>query len=277
MGIRLQQSGKRGLMDRSKSGTGLRMIHIAVIPSTGKAELCTDGMQEHCCGMHPLWQEVDRSIARAIEEDGRFVYQLAFYQSVSGVMNSKKEFDILILFIEKEGMNEMRPEEMRWMKNTAARIICLADGMAFVKNAFRIGVFRYILKEDIEKDLMEAVQEVLQEMKPVEGLRLTVDGEDKWVLFKDIYYIEAFGDEAIIYKKDTYSTVRKTMDYLSQQLGNAFYRCHKSYIVNFAHVLRIENTNVILKDARSVPVSVRSKNGLEKVYHSYEEGLNGRG
>ena len=171
----------------------------------------------------------------------------------------------------------MRPEEMRWMKNTAARIICLADGMAFVKNAFRIGVFRYILKEDIEKDLMEAVQEVLQEMKPVEWLRLTVDGEDKWVLFKDIYYIEAFGDEAIIYKKDTYSTVRKTMDYLSQQLGNAFYRCHKSYIVNFAHVLRIENTNVILKDARSVPVSVRRKNGLEKVYHSYEEGLNGIG
>lgn len=264
-------------MDRSKSRINLRMIHIAVISTTGKSEVCMDGRQGHSCGMPPLWQEVDKSIAEAIEKDGRFVYQLAFYQSVAGVMNRKKEFEILILFIEKEGMNELRPEEMYWLKNTAARIICLADGTAFLKNAFRIGVFRYVLKEDIKKDLMEAVQEVLQEMKPVEGLRLTVDGEDKWVLFKDIYYIEAFGDEAIIYKKDTYSTVRKTMDYLSEQLGNAFYRCHKSYIVNFAHILRIENTNVILEDARSVPVSVRRRNGLEKVYHSYEEGLNGIG
>ena len=250
------------------------MIYIAVISVAGKSALYTNDEQRHCYNMPPLWQEVDRCIAKAVEKDGRFAYRLACYQSVSGVMNSKKAFDIFILFIGKEEMDCLRQEEMLWLKNTAAKIICLADGTAFLKNAFRIGVFRYVLKEDIKKDLMEAVQEVLQEMKPVEGLRLTVDGEDKWVLFKDIYYIEAFGDEAIIYKKDTYSTVRKTMDYLSEQLGNAFYRCHKSYIVNFAHILRIENTNVILEDARSVPVSVRRKNGLEKVYHCYEERMN---
>lgn len=261
-------------MDRSKNNTNLRMIHIAIISSAGKAGPCTADREGEGCGMPPLWQKVDRIIGKAVEKDGRFVYQLAFYQSVSGVMNSRKEFDILILFIEKEAMDYLRQEEMRWLKNTAAKIICLADGTAFLKNAFRIGVFRYVLKEDIEKDFMEALQEVLQEMKPVEGLRLTVNGEDKWVLFKDIYYIEAFGDEAIIYKKDTYSTVRKTMDYLSEQLGNAFYRCHKSYIVNFAHILRIENSNVILEDARSVPVSVRRKSGLEKVYHCYEERMN---
>ena len=167
----------------------------------------------------------------------------------------------------------MKPEEMRWLKNTSARIICVAEGMGFLKDAFRIGVFRYVLRKEMEKDLEEAVGEVLLEIEPACGLRLTIKGEDKWVPFEDIYYIEAFGDEAIIYKKDTYSTVRKTMDYLLKQLGNAFYRCHKSYIVNFDYVQRIDDDSVILKDARSVPVSVRRRGGMVKIYHHYEKGM----
>ncbi len=188
-------------------------------------------------------------------------------------MNSKKVFDIVVLYVGKEEADSLKTEEMHWLKNTSARVICVANGTSFLKDAFRIGVFRYVLREDIEKDLPEAIGEVLQEIKPVRGLRLTINGEAKWVPFEDIYYIEAFGDEAIIYKKDTYSTVRKTMNYLLEQLGDAFYRCHKSYIVNFDYVQRIDTDSIILKDARSVPVSVRRRGGLLKIYNHYEESM----
>lgn len=250
------------------------MIHIAVTSNFwGQASgLPLANSQASQLGMQHLRQEANRGIAAAMKKDGRFTYQLVSYQGVAGAMNSKKAFDILILFVKSEEADGLKSEEMRWLKNTSARIICVAEGMGFLKDAFRIGIFRYVLRENLEKDMEEAVREVLQEIEPARGLRLTINGEDKWVPFEDIYYIEAFGDEAIIYKKDTYSTVRKTMDYLLGQLGNAFYRCHKSYIVNFAHVQRIDDDSVILTDARSVPVSVRRKGGLVKIYHNYEEG-----
>lgn len=243
-------------MKKQSSKKSLRMIHIAITSSCG----------------NQAQQETEKGISAAMEFDGRFGYQLASYQNIAGMMNSRKIFDLIILYVKGGNTDDLKPEEMRWLKNTSARIICVADGMGFLKDAFRIGVFRYVLRKDMEKDLAEAVGEVLQEIEPASGLRLTIKGEDKWVPFEDIYYIEAFGDEAIIYKKDTYSTVRKTMDYLLEQLSNAFYRCHKSYIVNFAHVQRIDNDSVILKDARSVPVSVRRRGGLVKIYHHYEEG-----
>lgn len=244
-------------MKKQSSKKSLRMVHVAITSSCG----------------NQAPRETEKGIAAAMERDGRFDYQLTSYQNITGVTNSRKIFDLIILFVKGENEDDLKPEEMRWLKNTSARIICVAEGMGFLKDAFRIGVFRYVLRKEMEKDLEEAVGEVLLEIEPACGLRLTIKGEDKWVPFEDIYYIEAFGDEAIIYKKDTYSTVRKTMDYLLKQLGNAFYRCHKSYIVNFDYVQRIDDDSVILKDARSVPVSVRRRGGMVKIYHHYEKGM----
>lgn len=259
-------------MKKKNNKKSLRMIHIAVTSSLENRVWQTQEREASQIGMQYWRQEADKGVAAAVKRDGRFAYQLISYQSMAGMMNSRKIFDIIILFVRGENTDDFKPEEMRWLKNSPARIICVAEGTGFLKDAFRIGVFRYVLRKDMEKDLAEAVGEVFQEMEPASGLRLTIEGEDKWVPFEDIYYIEAFGDEAIIYKKDTYSTVRKTMDYLLEQLGNAFYRCHKSYIVNFAYVQRIDNDSVILKDARSVPVSVRRRGGMVKIYHRYEEG-----
>lgn len=265
-----------GDMRRQEDRKVLSMLQIAVISEGGNGAWKDSGAETHGLEMAHMTQKIDACIASAIELDGRFMYQLSFYQSVAGLMNSRKAFDVLIMWIGEGKTDYFKPEEMRWLKNTSARIICIAEGTRFLKDAFRIGVFRYALKEEVEKDLPEALKEVLQEIAPVQGLRLTINGEDKWVPFEDIYYIEAFGDEAIIYKKDTYSTVRKTMNYLLEQLGNAFFRCHKSYIVNFAYVQRIDNDSVILKDARSVPVSVRRRGALVRIYHCYEEGIQGK-
>ncbi len=262
---------KCGDMRRKEDRKILSMLQIAVISWGGNETGRDPGAETKNMGMASMTQKIDDCIASAMKADGRFTYQLSFYQSVTGLMNSRKAYDVLIMWMGEEKTDYLKPEEMRWLKNVSARIICIAEGTGFLKDAFRIGVFRYALKEELEKDLPEALEEVLQEMAPVQGLRLTINGEDKWVPFEDIYYIEALGDEAIIYKKDTYSTVRKTMNYLLGQLGNAFFRCHKSYIVNFAYVQRIDNDSVILKDARSVPVSVRRRGALVKIYHCYEE------
>lgn len=268
-------------MERKNSRKSLRKIYIAATSNFGNQTSQMQGLQSSDLdaaqsGVLHLREKTDKSIDSAMKRDGRFSYQLTFYQGIVGAMNSKKIFDILILFVRKEDADGLKTEEMLWLKNTSARVICVSEGTGFLKDAFRIGVFRYVLRENMGRDLTEAIGEVLQEIEPVQGIRLTIDGEDKWVPFEDIYYIEAFGDEAIIYKKDTYSTVRKTMDYLLEQLGNAFYRCHKSYIVNFAYVQRIDDDSVILKDARSVPVSVRRRGGLVKIYHNYEEGKRGK-
>lgn len=265
-------------MGRQKNKENMRMVRVAVTSDSGGQILSEKGGVQPCRqpfseGMLSFQQEVDKSIALALEKNKAFSCQLTSYQGMAGVMNSKKVFDIVVLYVGKEEADSLKTEEMHWLKNTSARVICVANGTSFLKDAFLIGVFRYVLREDIEKDLPEAIEEVLQEIKPVRGLRLTINGEAKWVPFEDIYYIEAFGDEAIIYKKDTYSTVRKTMNYLLEQLGDAFYRCHKSYIVNFDYVQRIDTDSIILKDARSVPVSVRRRGGLLKIYNHYEESM----
>lgn len=43
--------------------------------------------------------------------------------------------------------------------------------------------------------------------------------------------------------------------------------------MNFDYVQRIDTDSIILKDARSVPVSVRRRGGLLKIYNHYEESM----
>ena len=66
------------------------MVHVAITSSCG----------------NQAPRETEKGIAAAMERDGRFDYQLTSYQNITGVTNSRKIFDLIILFVKGENEDD---------------------------------------------------------------------------------------------------------------------------------------------------------------------------
>lgn len=71
----------------------------------------------------------------------------------------------------------------------------------------------------------------------------------------EILCIESRNHCVEIVTANTVYTVYEKLSELLPRLSDAFVQCHKSYIVNMAHIQRLEATHILLQDGRFVPVS----------------------
>ena len=71
----------------------------------------------------------------------------------------------------------------------------------------------------------------------------------------EIYFMESRGHNVYIYMKNREIRVYQKLADLSHRLPRYFHQCHKSYIVNLEHIIRLEKTLLYMADGRIVPVS----------------------
>ena len=60
-----------------------------------------------------------------------------------------------------------------------------------------------------------------------------------------------------------------TMNGLEKELGEGFYRCHRGYLVNLAHVSEYTSDNIRLSDGTRVYLSREKYNEFVKIYMNY--------
>lgn len=63
-----------------------------------------------------------------------------------------------------------------------------------------------------------------------------------------------------------------TMEELEGQLGEGFYRCHRAYIVNMAHITGYSKDSVSLTNGDQVYLAKKKYNEFVKAYKGYLEG-----
>lgn len=63
-----------------------------------------------------------------------------------------------------------------------------------------------------------------------------------------------------------------TMDELGGQLGNSFYRCHRAYFVNMAHITEYGKDSVTLINGDQVYVAKKKYSEFVRAYKCYLQG-----
>ena len=93
----------------------------------------------------------------------------------------------------------------------------------------------------------------------------TPEGEEA-IRAQDILYIESRGHSCVIHARQQELSVRGSIDELAAGLDTSFFRCHKSFLLNFAHVAEIEQRSFRLDSGETVPISaanlISSKSAL---------------
>jgi DNA-binding LytR/AlgR family response regulator len=151
-----------------------------------------------------------------------------------------------------------------------AEIVFTTSSEGHALDAYRLNAAQYLMKPlsgaDIEKILRMAARkaEANQRVCSVVVNRRNVD-----IPLSNIVYVEALNFRCLIHTMDGTAAVRCSMDSLQKQLeAPSFFRCHKSYIVNFRYVEEIDE-DFTMKNGDTVYIRRRHAKEASDAYKAW--------
>lgn len=115
----------------------------------------------------------------------------------------------------------------------------------------------YLTKPFAQQDVDGVMDWFLQEHLKRNGeLTFHTPSGNQTIRVRDIRYIESIGHTCVVHLPGKEISTRASMRELIDELGSdAFFCCHKSFLINLEHAAAIEKRAFVLDDGGSVPIS----------------------
>ena len=96
--------------------------------------------------------------------------------------------------------------------------------------------------------------------KSLDSENIYVKIDRKFIRIKksEVSYIENFGDYVKIFTELDTFVVLTQLKVIEKKLGPAFFRVHRSYIINLNKILDVDENNLVIKN-KVIPISRRQK------------------
>ena len=194
------------------------------------------------------------------------------YATGEELLASGKRFDIVFLDIRLEGINGIETARKLREKQDDMVLIFITGLREYVFDALDLYAFQYLLKPVDEKKFAEVLGRAEREAgRKREKQRIFLKTRNLTLDQADILYIESRG------KKVEIHTVRETediqiyaaMEELEGQLGEGFYRCHRSYIVNMVYIAEYNSDSIFLTNGNKVYLAKKKYGEFVKAYMWY--------
>lgn len=154
-------------------------------------------------------------------------------------------------------------------------IIFVTNYPQFSLEGYEVRAFRYLLKQEMEQKLPGYFHDALAEISHGDkGLKFSWKGEAYYVPYRDILYLGS--DQRVIYLY-TVKPLRGgdhfygKMEELARKLEpEGFLRIQKSYLVNMAHIKKLNYDCVILSNGKELSVSRKGYSQIKIQYLAWK-------
>lgn len=170
--------------------------------------------------------------------------------------SDNKAYDINLLDIQMGELSGIELAKRLRKENNSIQIIFITGFPDFMAEGYDVSALHYLLKPVKEEKLFEVLDKAKDKLKHTEkSLFLTVNGEMCRILLSEILYIEACGHYIVIKSKKQEYRAKMNLSDIQKLLGDGFFRCQRSFIVNLVYINKITRTMVVLEDKTEVPLS----------------------
>lgn len=185
------------------------------------------------------------------------------------LLASGGKFDVVFLDIQMDGMNGI--ETARRLREICddTVLIFITGVKEYVFDAFDLYAFQYLLKPVDERKFAEVLDRAEREAgKKKEKRGLFIKTRNLTMNQSDILYIESRGKKVEIHTTGEKESIEiyAAMEELEEQLGEGFYRCHRSYIVNMEHIAEYGNDSISLTNGDKVYLAKKKYGEFVKTY-----------
>ncbi len=181
-----------------------------------------------------------------------------------------KNYDILLLDIQMKEIDGigLAKEVRKYSKDT--QIVFVTGYDKYISDGYDVAALHYLMKPVSFEKISEVLSRAAENLgKTSPAILINTNGENIKLFLSDIYCIEAVGHTLKITCADGDITVNQSLSSFKNNIGNDFIFTHRSFIVNLEHIKRISKTDVILDNGKSVPVSRRMYEDINRAFVAY--------
>lgn len=184
--------------------------------------------------------------------------------------------DILLLDIRMETLSGIEAARRLRERNNDVCIIFITNMTQYAMEGYEVHAFGFIRKPPeelrLQRFLAEAVQ--LQERKRDRELLVRLGGTTKKISLDTVVFVEAFGHRLCMHTTQGELCPAMTLAELDEKLADKdFFRCHKSYLVNFNHVTGFAGDKITMSDGTSIFLSKHRKKEFLSAFARFAGGL----
>lgn len=187
-------------------------------------------------------------------------------------MKERYPVDILVCDVTKKGAISALKHARE--KHSESLIIPVTDQTIMPSEYVRPDILPFTLlwKPLTSKAIKETILHVLSHIYELKGIRseksfeLVTKQETRYIPFKDIIYFEARDKKIYLRLKHQQICFYTTLSNLEKKLPGEFVRCHKSFIINSLHIIKVEwsDQTIYLDDKITVPLSRSFRNHFKE-------------
>lgn len=167
-----------------------------------------------------------------------------------------KQFDVLLLDIEMQGMNGVDLAQIIRQQNKSIQIIFITGYMEYISQGYDVEALNYLLKPVNEEKLFEVLDKAMERISVSEKvLYIESTGEMIQLPLHSILYAEVDRNYITIHALGGKFTRKQTLKDLEDELDNRFFRAGRSFLVNLMYIKRTSKTEVELKNGDIIPLS----------------------
>lgn len=155
-----------------------------------------------------------------------------------------------------------------------AIFIFLTSCLDYAPEGYEVNAFRYLLKPATEDSVRHVMGEVRRKLEEDSHTLLLKTSECHLLLhISEVLYLEAANKETVLCCQDDKVTLRKSLNELEEQLPpQLFFRIHRKFLVNLAHVREYDALHLTLDCGQTLPISRRKSGTFSLALKTYIEG-----
>ena len=166
----------------------------------------------------------------------------------------EKDFDILLLDIEMDGMNGVTLAKALRRENERVQIIFITGYSDYIADGYDVAALHYLIKPVKKEQLFQVLDRARERLQKNEKeLFLRTPDETVVMPIREIRYLEVRQNYVTVHGKSDV-TVKRTLGEFEKELDERFFRLGRSYIVNLNCVRRVTKTEVHLSDGGALPL-----------------------
>lgn len=186
----------------------------------------------------------------------------------------KRDIDILLLDIEMPGMDGMELAKRLRQRGERISIIFVTGNPDFALDGYDLEAVSYLVKPVKRDRLRAALDRAVRLSGSREALLVSVSaGEMEKVYVSELCLLESMDHETVLYTRDGGSIVcKEPLRQLEQELAgkqDAFFRPHRSYLINLGFVERITRKDVQMENGMLIPIARGKREELNQAYMRY--------
>jgi len=210
----------------------------------------------------------NRAILKAYMEQHAYTGKISVFTSGEDLLASFSLglYDVILLDIYLSGMSGIdAAKKIRNIDPTCA-IIFITSSRDHTAESYSVYGSAYVVKpvsaESMQKALFTCREIFLRNARYIE---IRQDRNMMKIPLIKIYYAESHGNYVLFHTSEGEFRTRATLDEIERQLeGGAFFRCHKSYLINSNHIRKLEGNDIIMRNEGAVPMRKEGRDAIRE-------------